>query len=231
MAPPPAPPRASRGRDPPPYKSKTCLGAMFYGKSLEDSGVPPVCVGVQYGNTTEAPANAIGDGDGPESHTTTDELGAFKFTCVGYGQRAYPYFPDDNDSADGGGDDGGGRKRRNRLPHCVGLQILVADSKSHEDRRAADPAAWEKAGWEDFAERRNRGHADDPEVRAFFERLRVEKMKELMEEQRRRERSDAFPFVSADFEKKFTKTAGKMLSNMKKHAEYIAKLAGISGQR
>ena len=137
---------------PPPsrYRSKACLGAMFFSKAQEEAGYPPICVGIPYRKTSEAPGGSFTDNDG-DAADTTDKLGAFKFTCVGYGQRAFPYYPreeDADDDASGGGGGRGGRgggggrggavggqqghggnnpPRKNHLPYCEGLQILVAD--------------------------------------------------------------------------------------------------------
>lgn len=118
-------PSDSRGAWPPPstsrYRSKACLGAMFHAKSFEDAGAPPICVGFSYRKTAPMPPT-----DPAAAH------GAFKFTCVGYGQRAI------EDPADRAG---------RRLPYCEGLQILVADA-THTGRPASgdrrpppDPAA------------------------------------------------------------------------------------------
>ena len=119
-------PSDSRGAWPPPstsrYRSKACLGAMFHAKSFEDAGAPPICVGFSYRKTAPMPPT-----DPTAAH------GSFKFTCVGYGQRAI------EDTAERAG---------RRLPYCEGLQILVADATqvgrhASGDRRppAADPAA------------------------------------------------------------------------------------------
>ena len=118
-------PSDSRGAWPPPstsrYRSKACLGAMFHAKSFEDAGAPPICVGFSYRKTAPMPPT-----DPAAAH------GAFKFTCVGYGQRAI------EDPADRAG---------RHLPYCEGLQILVADA-THTGRPASgdrrlplDPAA------------------------------------------------------------------------------------------
>ena len=117
-------PSDSRGAWPPPstsrYRSKACLGAMFHAKSFEDAGAPPICVGFSYRKTAPMPPT-----DPAAAH------GSFKFTCVGYGQRAI------EDTAERAG---------RRLPYCEGLQILVADATqvgrhASGDRRppAADP--------------------------------------------------------------------------------------------
>ena len=107
-------PSDSRGAWPPPstsrYRSKACLGAMFHAKSFEDAGAPPICVGFSYRKTAPMPPT-----DPAAAH------GAFKFTCVGYGQRAI------QDPADRAG---------RRLPYCEGLQILVADA-THTGRPAS----------------------------------------------------------------------------------------------
>lgn len=118
-------PSDSRGAWPPPstsrYRSKACLGAMFHAKSFEDAGAPPICVGFSYRKTAPMPPT-----DPAAAH------GAFKFTCVGYGQRAI------EDPAD---------RASRHLPYCEGLQILVADA-THTGRPASgdrrlppDPAA------------------------------------------------------------------------------------------
>ena len=119
-------PSDSRGAWPPPstsrYRSKACLGAMFHAKSFEDAGAPPICVGFSYRKTAPMPPT-----DPAAAH------GAFKFTCVGYGQRAI------EDTAERAG---------RRLPYCEGLQILVADV-THTGRHvsgnrrppSADPVA------------------------------------------------------------------------------------------
>jgi hypothetical protein len=109
---------------------------------------------------------------------------------------------------------------------------LVAD-KLHEDKRAAEHATRVRERLRELEKADSGLDTASPAVKAMFENFekeRDERVKVWMEK-RRKERSDVFPLVSADFEKKFAKTAGKMLTNMKKHAEYIAKLAGISGQR
>jgi hypothetical protein len=107
------PPEDRRASWPPPstsrYLSKTCLGAMFHAKSFEDAGAPPICVGFSYRSTTPMPPT-----DKASAH------GSFKFTCVGYGQRAI--------ETRGGVSGAPGKGSQRRLPYCEGLQILVADA-------------------------------------------------------------------------------------------------------
>ena len=106
----------SQGTWPPPstsrYRSKACIGAMFQAKSFQDAGAPPICVGFSYRKTAPMPPT-----DPAAAH------GAFKFTCVGYGQRAI------EDTAERAG---------RRLPYCEGLQILVADATQTGRRASGD---------------------------------------------------------------------------------------------
>lgn len=110
------PPSEWRGAWPPPspsrYRSKACLGAMFHAKSFEEAGAPPICVGLSYRSTAKMPPTDLA-----ANH------GQFKFTCVGYGQRAI-----DGGASTSGASTSGPSTRR--LPYCEGLQILVADATS-----------------------------------------------------------------------------------------------------
>ena len=104
------------------YRSKACPARCSTPSPSRTRAPPPICVGFSYRKTAPMPPT-----DPTAAH------GSFKFTCVGYGQRAI------EDTAERAG---------RRLPYCEGLQILVADATqvgrhASGDRRppAADPAA------------------------------------------------------------------------------------------
>ena len=290
--------------------------------------MPPVCVGIPYRKTSEAPA---GDEE-VDSPDTTEKLGAFKFTCVGYAQRAFPYYARDRPWEEGGGGEGGGDgngngdgsgsskpSKKNHLPYCVGLQILVADkvlpgsnnnnnnNDNGDDRRGNedDAAGAAEAGrrrthvgepwrptealWDNLeksidtikrgggaSQERGRtstgagagaggGEEDKPgagaagtgpsssspssdqgqsqgqgqgqgqgQQRGGGKRLGspsqqsdAERLRALIEGSK----GPGYVFPSAEFEQKFVKSAGKIWSNMKRHANYIANLvsAGPGG--
>ena len=111
----PPPPRTRRAR------SKACWGAMFYDQRMEDAGVPPWCAGLNYGRSNPPKSDSFDTTD-----NTTDKLGAFKYVCVGYAERKYPFYSQDE------GVKGGvkrGRAEANKLPYCEGLLMLVTDKE------------------------------------------------------------------------------------------------------
>jgi len=266
------------GAGPPPsassrYRSKACLGAMFHTAGLRDAGVPPLCLGVTYRKS-----------DPPPPTDLSSRHGAYKFTCVGFGQcalgdaRAHdprdPHRPTPP---------GGAGPREARLPYCEGFQILVADVVSRDrlvpsaeerlalvrrrlsDRRAA-------------LERLERDLPATPEREAFAEAMRdairvAERGAKALEREAEAERAAARPpprggldatpprsgppgpsgpgqagprrreedankraeaeaiidSMTADFDARFVKQAGKILRNMRRHAEYVGRMFAGGG--
>lgn len=246
---------------------------MFHTAGLRDAGVAPLCLGVTYRKS-----------DPPPPTDLSSRHGAYKFTCVGFGQcalgdaRAHdprdphrPALP------------GGAGPREARLPYCEGFQILVADVVSRDrlvpsaeerlalvrrrlgDRRAA-------------LERLERDLPATPEREAFAEAMRdairvAERGAKALEREAEAERAAARPpprggldatpprsgppgpsgpgqagprrreedankraeaeaiidSMTADFDARFVKQAGKILRNMRRHAEYVGRMFAGGG--
>lgn len=241
------------------YRSKACVGLTFFSKAQEEAGVPPICVGVPYWKTSAQPET---------TEKTTDKLGTFKFACVGYSQRAFPFYPTQGE----GGKPRGDGPRRTDLPYCEGLQILVADKvtpglmdKRHAAARGRDRLDGSGETAED-GKRRPRDDQLDEAVEQAVEMLARDLDRKLGTRQgtpsstseERREgdapgqggkaagqspsppqtsseklrayvegsKGPGLILPSAEFEQKFAKSAGKIWKNMKRHAAYIANLAG-----
>ena len=219
----PPPPRTRRAR------SKACWGAMFYDQRMEDAGVPPWCAGLNYGRSNPPKSDSFDTTD-----NTTDKLGAFKYVCVGYAERKYPFYSQDE------GVKGGvkrGRAEANKLPYCEGLLMLVTDKEGGLENppRAARSLANQRS--EDADEDRNTddvstsGDAPDP-TGSPLPGLGIPGLSSDRAEARERGRNDrggdkpivepGYVLPSAEFERKFTKSAGKIVKNMKRHVNYIA---------
>ena len=68
----------------------------MFDKRMEDAGIPPWCAGLNYGRS-DPPRH-----DSFEDESRTDKLGAFKYVCVGYAERKYPFYSKDADEGGGG---------------------------------------------------------------------------------------------------------------------------------
>ena len=93
----------------------------MFDKRMEDAGIPPWCAGLNYGRS-DPPRH-----DSFEDESRTDKLGAFKYVCVGYAERKYPFYSKDAD--EGGGEGGAKGGEPNKLPYCEGILMLVTDKE------------------------------------------------------------------------------------------------------
>ena len=79
----------------------------MFDKRMEDSGIPPWCVGLNY-RRSDPPRH-----DSFEDESRTDKLGAFKYVCVGYAESKYPFY---SRNADEGGGEGGAKGGAEQAP-------------------------------------------------------------------------------------------------------------------
>ena len=87
----------------------------MFDKRMEDAGIPPWCAGLNYGRS-DPPRH-----DSFEDASPTDKLGSFKYVCVGYAERKYPFYSKDAD--EGGGEGGAKGGEPNKLPYLSLIHI------------------------------------------------------------------------------------------------------------
>ena len=192
----------------------------MFDKRMEDSGIPPWCAGLNY-RRSDPPRH-----DSFEDESRTDKLGAFKYVCVGYAESKYPFYSRDAD--EGGGEGGAKGGEQNKLPYCEGILMLVTDRVVKERTRDADEDA-------DTSDASTSGSEGPARAGRPLPGLGVPGLSS--DGARARERGGGVvdaragdkPIVepgyitpSAEFERKLIKSAGKIVKNMKRHADYIA---------
>ena len=192
----------------------------MFDKRMEDSGIPPWCVGLNY-RRSDPPRH-----DSFEDESRTDKLGAFKYVCVGYAESKYPFYSRNAD--EGGGEGGAKGGEQNKLPYCEGVLMLVTDRVVNERTRDANEDA-------DTSDASTSGSEGPARAGRPLPGLGVPGLSSDGARARERggggvdARAGDKPIVepgyvtpSAEFERKFVKSAGKIVKNMKRHADYIA---------
>ena len=193
----------------------------MFDKRMEDAGIPPWCAGLNYGRS-DPPRH-----DSFEDESRTDKLGAFKYVCVGYAERKYPFYSKDAD--EGGGEGGAKGGEQNKLSRTARGsrsrrgRVVKASRDADEDADTSDTST---SGGEGPARAgRPLPGLGVPGLSSDGARARERGLGGGGVDARAGDKPIVEPGYitpSAEFERKFIKSAGKIVKNMKRHADYIA---------